>query len=70
MLVSTFFFPFSHNIFYSFGDLPFNSLPNNKIWEQSNLKAIADNILNVVWIMICVTDWIENNNNCLLFQTS
>ena len=36
------------------------SLPNDKFWDQSNLKAFADNILNVVQMMICVTDWIEN----------
>ena len=37
-----------------------NSLPNNKIWDQTNLKAFAEDILNVVQIMICVTDWVEN----------
>ena len=35
------------------------TLPNDKIWVQSNLKAFADN-LNVVQMMICVTDWVEN----------
>ena len=38
----------------------FTSLPNDKIWDQSNLKAFADDILNVVEMMICVTDWVEN----------
>ena len=37
-----------------------NSLPNDKIWDQSNLKAFADNILNVVQMMICGTDGLEN----------
>ena len=37
-----------------------NPLPNNKIWDLSNLKAFADDILNVVQMMICVTDWVEN----------
>ena len=37
-----------------------NPLPNDKIWDQSNLKSFADNILNVVQMMICVTDWVEN----------
>ena len=37
-----------------------NSIPNDKIWGQSNLKAFADDILNAVQMMICVTDWVEN----------
>ena len=37
-----------------------NSLPNNKFWDQSNLKAFADNILNVVQMIICVTHSVEN----------
>ena len=38
----------------------FNSLPNDKMRDQSNLKAFADDILDVVQMMICVTDWLEN----------
>ena len=38
----------------------FNSLPNDKIWDQSNLKAFADDILNVVQMTISIADWIEN----------
>ena len=38
----------------------FSSLPNNKILDQSNSKAFADCMLNVVQMMICVTDWKEN----------
>ena len=38
----------------------FNSLPNNKILDQSNFKAFADNILNVVQIMICISDRVES----------
>ena len=37
-----------------------NSSPNDKILNQSNLKAFADDILNVVQMIICVTDWVEN----------
>ena len=37
-----------------------NSLPNDKILDQSNLKVFADDILNVVQMMICVTDWVKN----------
>ena len=33
---------------------------SNKIWNQSNLKAFADDILIVVQMMIRVTDRIEN----------
>ena len=40
---------------------PFNSLPNDNISDQSNLKAFVDDILNVVQMMICVTDKTENN---------
>ena len=36
------------------------TLPNDKIWDQSNLKAFADDILNGVQSMICVTYWLEN----------
>ena len=38
----------------------FNPLPNNKIRVQSSLKACAEDILKVIQMMICVTDWIEN----------
>ena len=41
----------------------YNSLPNDKIWhliDQSSLKAFADDIVNVVQMMIDVTDWVEN----------
>ena len=38
----------------------FNSLPNDKIWDQSNLKAFADVILNVIQMMIGITDRVEN----------
>ena len=38
----------------------FNSLPSNKILSSTNLKAFADNISNVVQMMICVNDWVEN----------
>ena len=38
----------------------FNPLPNNKIWDHSNLKAFADDILKVIQMTICVTDWVEN----------
>ena len=38
----------------------FNSLPNDKMRDQSNLKAFEDDILDVVQMMICVTDWLEN----------
>ena len=31
-------------------------LPNDKTWDQYNLKAIADDIINVVQMMICVID--------------
>ena len=37
-----------------------NSLPNDNILDQSNFKAFADDILNVVQIMICVSDREEN----------
>ena len=46
------------------------SLPNDKMADQSNLKAFADNILNVVQMMICVTDWVAfspGNQHFLLF---
>ena len=36
-----------------------NSLPNDEIWDQSNLKAYANDNLNVVQMMIGVTDWVE-----------
>ena len=29
------------------------------MWDQSNLKAFADNISNLVQMMICVTDRVE-----------
>ena len=35
-------------------------LPNVKFRNQSILKAFADEILNVVQMMICVSDWVEN----------
>ena len=31
-----------------------------KIGDQSNLKTSADDILNVVQMMTCVTDWVES----------
>ena len=37
-----------------------NSLPDDKILDQSNFKAFADDILNVVQIVICVSDRLEN----------
>ena len=37
-----------------------NSLPNNKILDWSKLIAFADKILDVVQMMFCVTDWVEN----------
>ena len=37
----------------------FNSLPNNKILDQSEFKAFAD-ILNVVQMMEYVSDGVEN----------
>ena len=37
-----------------------NSLPNNKIFVRSNLKAFAGNILKVVQVTICVPDRVEN----------
>ena len=40
--------------------ISFNSLPNDKILNKSNVKAFADDISNVVQIIICVTDWVEN----------
>ena len=40
--------------------MKFNPLPNDKIREQSNLKAFVDEILNVIQMMICVADWVEN----------
>ena len=36
-----------------------NSLPNNKILDQSKFKAFADDILNVGQIIICVPDRVE-----------
>ena len=43
-----------------YGMVEFNSLPNDKIWDQSDLKAFADDILNAVQMMSRVTDWVEN----------
>ena len=40
--------------------LKVNSLPKGKTWDHFNLKAFADNILNVVQMMICITDWVKN----------
>ena len=37
-----------------------NSLLRDKILDQSNFKAFAVDILNVVQIMICVSDRVEN----------
>ena len=38
-----------------------NSLPNDNILDQTNFIAFADdNYLNVVQIMICVPDRVEN----------
>ena len=37
-----------------------NSLPNDKILDQSNFKAFAEDTLNVVQIIICVSDRVEN----------
>ena len=37
-----------------------NPLPNDKILDRSNLKAFTDDISNVVQMMICVTDLVEN----------
>ena len=36
-----------------------NYLPNDKILVQSNFKAFADGILNVLQI-ICASGWVEN----------
>ena len=38
----------------------FKSSPNDKIWDQSNLEAFADAILNVIQMTICVTVWVES----------
>ena len=37
-----------------------NSLPNNKIWDMTKLKAFADCKLNVVEMKISVYDRVEN----------
>ena len=37
-----------------------NPLTNDKIWDQSSLKAFVDDILNVIQVMICVADWVKN----------
>ena len=38
----------------------YTSLPNDKIWDRSNLKAFADDILIVLQMTIRVADWVEN----------
>ena len=38
----------------------FNSLPNDKILDPSNLKAFADDGVKVVQMTICVSDRVEN----------
>ena len=38
----------------------FNSLPNNKILDQTKIKAFADNKLNVTKMIISVFDRVEN----------
>ena len=38
----------------------FNSLPNNKILDQSNFKALADDTLNVVQIITSDPNGIES----------
>ena len=37
-----------------------NFLPNDNFLDQSNFKAFADDILNVVQNMICVPDRVAN----------
>ena len=39
---------------------PFNSLPNDKILDQSSYITFTDDILNVVQIMTGVSDRVEN----------
>ena len=36
------------------------SLPNNKFLDQSNFKVFADDLLNVVKVMNCVSNRVEN----------
>ena len=50
------------SIFLLFGKELHNSLSNNKILDQSNLKAFADDISNIVLIMIGITDWVHVRN--------
>ena len=38
----------------------FNSLPNDKILDQSNSKAFTDDNLCAVQLMICLPVWVEN----------
>ena len=38
----------------------FNSLPNDKIWDVTKLKAFADNKLNIDEMMISLLDRVEN----------
>ena len=38
----------------------FNSLPNNKILEWSNLKAVADNKVNAIEKLKFVLGWVKN----------
>ena len=38
----------------------FNPFPNEKILDQTKLKALADNKLNVTKIIISVFDRVEN----------
>ena len=37
-----------------------NSLPNNKILDQSKLKALADDTINVNRTLKIVLGWVEN----------
>ena len=42
------------------GDSFINPLPNNKILDWLNLKAIADDKINVIEKLKCVKRWVEN----------
>ena len=46
--------------FHHWITLRVNSLPNDKIPDRSKLKAFADDILDVVKIMISLFDRLEN----------
>ena len=41
-------------------DLAFNPLSNDKILDQSKLKAFADDTIDVTRKLILVLEWVEN----------